>query len=211
MGTVSDDVIAKDAGVSRALVGAYRRKHGIAAYAGYKWQKGVGPPRRKGRASTKRASTQGAARGKRGPPGRLSEFADLIGTVPDSEIAVMAGVSRPSVATWRHRRGIPPAKVVVVAARKSPVTERGPRVAEGAPRRRGRPPGSKNKPKAPAAAPAFSTTKGLRAYAVSVSRGRERAEYVAVGSSIVDAAQRIAAALGGGWSIDELKVLGLAV
>jgi len=302
MGTVSDDVIAKDAGVTRAMVGAYRRKHGIVAYAGYKWQKGVGPPRRGGgarkgfgspaspsrKASVSPASPSGKAsgvargtkttrrrqrrgkssvladfvadlgklpddviaaraglsrgivgkfrrdrgipaydgykfqeghaplpgagapkRGKRGPPGRLQEFADLIGTVPDSEIAVMAGVSRPSVATWRHRRGIPPAKVVVAVK----ATRTAPPAGSEAPRRRGRPPGSKNKPKVPLAAPPSQgrSTKGLRAYTVAVSRGRERAEYVAVGSSLVDAAQRIASALGGGWSIDELKVLGLAL
>jgi hypothetical protein len=208
MGTVSDDIIAKDAGVSRALVGTYRRKYGIAAYAGYKWQKGVGPPRRerRGPGRPRSAQKESPAGAKRGPRGRLDQFADLIGTVPDSEIAVMAGVSRPAVATWRHRRGIPPARVAAVVAVKRSVDSTG-----AAPRRRGRPPGSKNKPKAPVAAAPAVATKGLRAFAVAVSRGSERKEYVAVGSSIVDAAQRIAAALGGAWSIDELKVLGLAV
>jgi hypothetical protein len=143
----------------------------------------------------------GARLGKRGPRGRLTEFADLIGTVPDSEIAAMAGVSRPSVATWRHRRGIPPFAEVARRAGAAAVV-----AAVAAPRRRGRPPGSKNKPKILAGSAA-----GSRAWSVTVSRGRERAEYVLVGGSILDVARRIADRLGSGWSIDELKVLGLAL
>ena len=47
LGKVGDDDIAKRAGLSRGVVGNYRRALGIPAYEGFKWEKGKGPPRRK--------------------------------------------------------------------------------------------------------------------------------------------------------------------
>jgi hypothetical protein len=46
MGTVGDQVVAEQANVSRNIVGNYRRKHGIAAFEGYLFEKGHRGPRK---------------------------------------------------------------------------------------------------------------------------------------------------------------------
>jgi hypothetical protein len=231
LGKLPDDVIADRAGLSRGVVGRYRRERGIEAYDGYKFQDGHaplgapavkrGPGRPKGSRNKARPGrppkVPGGVPARRGPRGKLEPFADLIGTVPDAEVAALAGVSRPSVATWRHRRGIAPAARVGAAVRRA----RAAAPAPGAPKRRGRPPGSKNKPKIPAVLATVSTARpgaaraGMRAFAVVVVRGQQRAEFITVGSSVVDAAERVTAALsrrsGGAWVIDELRALGLAL
>lgn len=106
MGSVSDDVIAQRAGVSRALVGAYRRKHGIGAYKGYLFEAGHAPLTG-GRASHK--EKQASARteeAKRGRTSRIDAFASLVGVESDASVAAKAGVTRAAVTAWRRRHGI---------------------------------------------------------------------------------------------------------
>jgi hypothetical protein len=121
MGQVPDDEIARLAGVSRGLVGDFRRKHRIAAYRGYLFEKGRGPV-------VKRERGDGASAA-RGParPSRIEEFAHLLGVEPDAVVAAMAGVSRAAVTSWRKKRGI-------TASQPRSTPSRG-----SAPRPRGRP------------------------------------------------------------------------
>lgn len=81
LGTVPDDVIAEKAGVSRRTVASFRKEHGIAGYKG--------PRRRRARQSA------------------IDAHVHLLGTMPDAEVAELAGVSGNAVRAYRVRRGIP--------------------------------------------------------------------------------------------------------
>lgn len=103
LGTVSDQVIAERAGVDRAVVGAYRRSLGVAAYTGFRWGPGQTAPRR---ASTTPTTPAPAAVAKTRSGSAIDAFADLLGTMPDSAIAAMAGVTGDAVKHYRRHRGI---------------------------------------------------------------------------------------------------------
>lgn len=118
LGRVADQVIADELGLSRRVVGAYRRKLGIEAYDGFRFTPGSRPtPTRPGGGSAPPArssatpETPPAAREPGpglAPSGRSSidDYRALLGTVPDSKVAALAGVSRAAVAKYRARRGI---------------------------------------------------------------------------------------------------------
>ena len=97
LGNVPDDEIARLAGVSRGTVGEYRRKHGIGAYRGYLFAKGVGGPGRKAD-STANAKLLS----------RIGDFEHLLGVEPDAAVAAKAGVTRAAVSAWRKKHGIAP-------------------------------------------------------------------------------------------------------
>lgn len=99
MGRVPDEEIAQQAGVSRGVVGGFRRKYGIPAYDGYLFEKGQKPGVAKAR------SAPPVAR-KRGRTSRLEEFLHLLGVETDAVVAAKAGVSRAAVSSWRRKRGI---------------------------------------------------------------------------------------------------------
>ena len=84
LGQIPDAEVAKQAGVSIEAVRMYRRRHAIAGPQ--KEAAVVGTPRRRKSA--------------------LDPYFDLLGTVPDSEIAVMAGVTNENVRAYRRRHGI---------------------------------------------------------------------------------------------------------
>lgn len=101
LGKVPDHKIAEQAGVSRAIVIALRKRLGIPAYEGYKFGAPGNPaPQRPPR------SPEGDPRPFRGRRSALDPFAHLLGTVPDQEIAKLAGVTPENVRTYRQRRGI---------------------------------------------------------------------------------------------------------
>lgn len=95
LGKVPDFQIASQAGVSRALVLAWRRRLGVEAYQGYKF----GSP---GHPTVRRVES-GQFRGRRS---RLDPFAHLLGKTSDAEIGRLAGVTAENVRTYRRRRGI---------------------------------------------------------------------------------------------------------
>lgn len=122
LGKEPDHAVAGDAGVSRSLVSGYRKKHGIGAYTGYKF--GVrerptavaGPVGRASAGRERSPSAAGAsqaslasARSFRGRRSALDAFSQILGAVPDSEVARQAGVTSENVRTYRLRRGIPAA------------------------------------------------------------------------------------------------------
>lgn len=89
LGKVPDRQIAELAGVSRTLVVNYRKRLGIAPYQGHKPVAGSDVPRTF-----------------RGRPSALDPFTDLLGKVPDAEVARRAGVTAENVRTYRQRRSI---------------------------------------------------------------------------------------------------------
>ncbi len=99
LGKVPDQKIADQAGVSRTLVVNYRKKLGIPAYQGHK---GVVP-------AAKAVVPPLDDRPFRGRRSALDPFRQQLGTVPDSEIARLAGVTAENVRTYRQRRLIAPA------------------------------------------------------------------------------------------------------
>jgi hypothetical protein len=100
MGKVPDETIAAEVGVTRGLVGAYRRKHGIPAYEGYLFQTGHAPAR----AAPKAPKTPAGP--KAGGGSKIDAFAHLVGVEPDAVVAAKAGVSRTAVTGWRRRHEI---------------------------------------------------------------------------------------------------------
>ena len=96
LGQVPDSEIAAMAGVKVSSVAAYRRRHGIPTFDS--------PA-----TATPEPVTEGSpsARRKAGRRSKLDPYADLLGTVPDREVAAKAGVSTSAVAVYRRRWGLP--------------------------------------------------------------------------------------------------------
>ena len=84
LGTIPDSEVANKAGVSVRTVAAFRARHGISGFSG----KRRVPEVRRGRRS------------------HIDEYAHLLGSVADQEIARMAGVSPSAVRNYRHKRGL---------------------------------------------------------------------------------------------------------
>lgn len=132
LGKVPDQQIADLANVSRTLVVNYRKKLNIAAYQGHKTTASSRP-------------VDSGARPFRGRRSALEAYSEMLGKIPDADIARLAGVTAENVRTYRQRRNIPatwqqgvegevpPVAAPVVAA---PPTARRPkaRMPERAPR-----------------------------------------------------------------------------
>ena len=88
LGKVPDRVIAERAGVSATTVGRFRRSKGIGAYEGYQFGK-----RGDGRVPSGRRS-------------RLEAFKEVLGRIPDREVAERAGLTTEAVRIYRQRHGI---------------------------------------------------------------------------------------------------------
>lgn len=106
LGSMPDAQVASTIGVSTRTVAAYRKRHGIGAFV--RGEGGAKPKRRKGRGGGRRS--------------RIAEFEELLGQVPDEEIAQKAGVAVGTVRNFRTRKGIPAAGR---AAKKPARAERG--------------------------------------------------------------------------------------
>ena len=97
MGTIPDHEVAGLCGSTAAIVGRYRRKHGIKAYQGYKFVKGARPP----------GAKPGSAKStKRARKSKLDPFRDEVGKLPDKVLAEKAGVSVEGVRMYRKRHNI---------------------------------------------------------------------------------------------------------
>lgn len=128
VGRESDSAVARRAGVSRETVRQFRLRHGIPAGTG-----DGDAPREEQAAPRQRATPRKAAAPadadrprRRGPRSPIDQHAELLGTMPDSEIARRAGVTPAAVAQYRRNRNI------------APFSARG--EDGGAGKRRGRPP-----------------------------------------------------------------------
>ncbi len=110
LGTRSDGEIAELAGVNARTVAKYRKSLGIPAYRGHQEKfsasrkaasvAAAGRPK-KARSTRKRGSTR------RRRSSKIDPYIDRLGTVPDREIAELAGISAEAVRVFRSRHGIP--------------------------------------------------------------------------------------------------------
>lgn len=82
LGQISDREAAEMAGVSQRTITSYRQRHSIAAFTG-----------------------RGAAKGSR-RRSKLDPFVELVGRLPDREVAERAEVTLNAVRNYRHTRGI---------------------------------------------------------------------------------------------------------
>lgn len=98
LGKIPDQKIADQAGVSRTLVVNYRKKLGISAYQGHK----------SALSASKAATESNTDRPFRGRRSALDPFLGQLGSLPDAEIARLAGVTAENVRTYRQRRNIAP-------------------------------------------------------------------------------------------------------
>jgi DNA-binding CsgD family transcriptional regulator len=147
IGVIADQEVADLVGVARKTVVDFRKQNGIAAYvppgraprkAAAVTRKSAVAARKPGRprkvvANAEAATETAATDGRR--TSKLDAWAHLIGKQTDKEVAALANVTAENVRMYRMRRNIP-------AAWRT----------EGEAPRRGRPPGSRNKPKAPVVA-----------------------------------------------------------
>lgn len=90
VGQRPDREVAEMAGVTPEAVRMYRRRHGIPS-----------APRKA--AASASSTTPRKPRKRRS---KLDPFSDLLGTVPDAEVAAMAGVTSENVRAYRRRHGI---------------------------------------------------------------------------------------------------------
>jgi transcriptional regulator with XRE-family HTH domain len=97
MGTIPDHEVADLCGSTAAIVGRYRRRHGIPSYQGYKFVKGEKPPGKK---------SGGKKGGRRARRSKIDPFHDEVGKIPDRELAEKAGVSVEGVRMYRKRHSI---------------------------------------------------------------------------------------------------------
>ena len=97
MGTIPDHEVAVLCNSTAAIVGRYRRKHGIPAYQGYKFVKGAKPPAPKSGKPRKPRKARAS---------KLEPFRDEVGKLPDKVLAEKAGVSVEGVRMYRKRHGI---------------------------------------------------------------------------------------------------------
>lgn len=198
LGKVADSAIATKAGVSRSVVVNYRKKLGIPAYEGYKFgaredkvaspvaPKGaktsapadVTPRRKPGRPPKPKATAAAAvatdSKVFRGRKSKLDAFADMLGKVPDSEIARMADVTQENVRTYRMRRGIEAPRAPGAEA----VTKPAPAVAEV----------TETAPKA-APAPKASTPSAGLVFSVQIETEKGVRTYAVVAKDIAEAAK----------------------
>lgn len=184
LGKVPDFQIASQAGVSRALVLAWRRRLGVEAYQGYKF----GTP---GHPTVRRAES-GQFTGRRS---LLDPFFHQLGQVPDAEIARQAGVTAENVRTYRGRRGIKADWQLVGAVTQVQASPQ--RVRAAAPVRTVPAPTPEPRPKL--------------AFAVTVSLGDERRVYAILAHDTADAIRRAAPAIDAvcpDWRIRGVQLVG---
>lgn len=170
LGKEPDHLIAAEAGVSRALIIAYRKRLGIPAYEGYKFGQSGNPvsTRKTPEPEEPKEKPAGTFRGRRSA---LDPYADLLGKVPDGEIARMAGVTPENVRTYRARRGISANWQGRGKDEAAPVAASAPAAA------------------APVAAFAPGSSAGRTAYLVNVDRAGTTTGYAIIATDFAHAAQ----------------------
>jgi hypothetical protein len=217
MGKVPDHEIARMAGTSVSIVGRYRRRYGLGVYEGYKFGssnpagevvEAVEPeavePEVEAPAEAAVESTGPRKAGRRSS--KLDPFAAMLGMVPDSELAIMAGVTAENVRAFRRRHNIPAqwreesaAAAEVEAPAPAPVVEAPApapaAVAAPAPAAVEAPAPPPVAAPAPAPAPAVAVLTLLSGYAVRLDGSST--ELLVIAADIAQAAERAAAGLGG--------------
>ncbi|MCB9684560.1 MAG: hypothetical protein H6738_04835 [Alphaproteobacteria bacterium] len=226
LGKLPDDQIAAEVGLSRGVVGAYRRTHNIPPYDGYLFQKGHAPlgpktetkakkpkappkPRKPKAAPEAPAPEAPKTTRTRGPRSRIEDYAHLLGVETDAEVARQAGVTRAAVSAWRRNRGIAASRAPGGVPREAAAPAVATPVAAPAPEPAPAPTTTARKPRKSA------PSTGRFAFQVTASAGDRKVEFVAIGATMSDAcgaAQSWLDARGDGtWRLDEVRHLSEAV
>jgi hypothetical protein len=186
LGVEPDGKIARALGISRKTVVEFRQRNGIPSYSA-----GAGraaPPGRGG--GTKRAGAR-AATTKAAPAlaraSKLDEHLDIVGRLPDREVAARVGVTAENVRMYRLRRGISAGWRVPGAPRRGRPPKAGRSRARGSAERRG----------------AQGTI-----FSVSASRKGESRTFAVLARDVGDAASRAEMLLGTGWAVDAVQKVG---
>lgn len=178
LGQVPDQEIADKAGISRAVTISYRKKLGIAAYEGHRHRKAeepAPPPSPKGRKPREEVVVPVEdVPNFRGRRSALDAWLDILGKVPDAEVAQKASVTPENVRTYRNRRGIP-------AVWRNNVEEAHPPAPVAAPVAAPVP--------VAAPAPAEPVTAPSQAWLVEVEQGTQQITGVVIASSLAAAAE----------------------
>ena len=110
LGIVPDKQLADLVGLSTEAVRRYRQRHGIPA----RWR-GEGEPQPGGKTRPvpvrRKPLPQGKPSQSRPRGSKLDAFIDVVGVVPDSEVAKLAGVTASAVQKYRGRHGIPASRL----------------------------------------------------------------------------------------------------
>lgn len=102
VGILDDAEVARRVGLTVSAVGHYRARHGIPAAGASQRSPEVAARLEAGK--VKRSAPRGAYATPR--PSKLDRFADLVGVLPDAEVARRAGVTREAVRQYKTKRGI---------------------------------------------------------------------------------------------------------
>ncbi|MDP2314025.1 MAG: hypothetical protein Q8P41_14065 [Pseudomonadota bacterium] len=193
LGKEGDVGIAEEAGVTRHAVAVYRKKLGIPAYDGYRFEKGRGPP------TPAAAPTHGSKRSRStGPRGsKIDAFAHLAGVLPDAEVARMAGTTPTGVRLFRRRRGIPAAVQKAGRRVESATVQAAEPAVTATP-----------EPIVHVAAALTEACVWRQAFRILADRGEERQMVIVIADHIVGAVERAAAAFGAEWTVRKVKMLG---
>ena len=124
-------------------------------------------------------------------PSKLTPYHDVIGSVPDREISVMAGVSIATVCHYRQRWNIPSYRSTLAASATSTTST------------------NNAKPKGTAQSPALGVLAGLQGFSVTVETPQGRQQHITIAHDIVSAARRASTSAKG--KIVEIVHLGPAI
>lgn len=179
IGKIPDKEVAARAGMSIEGVRLYRKRNNIELEPGARLKRGRKPKSASGGApaAPRKAATQKRAARSSGPRRRISKldpYRDMLGNVPDREVADKAGVTAENVRAYRRRHSIP-ATWREDGEQTSPLPKRG----------RGRPPG---------VAPRHATRPGRvgtgqQGYSIHVVVGTTTHEYMIIAADISSAAE----------------------
>jgi hypothetical protein len=180
IGKIPDKEVAARAGMSVEGVRLYRKRNNIELEPGARLKRGRRPKSASGGApaAPRKATQKRAARGSQSGPRRriskLDPYRDMLGSVPDREVADKAGVTAENVRAYRRRHSIP-ATWREEGEEASPLPKRG----------RGRPPG---------VAPRHATRPGRvgagqQGYSIHVVVGTTTHEYMIIAADISSAAE----------------------
>jgi hypothetical protein len=184
VGKIPDRQLAQKAGVTTESVRMYRRRHGIELTL----------PAAPNARPTPESKVPRRRRSK------LDPYADLLGTVPDGEVAAMAGVTSENVRAYRRRHSIPTQWRELRRAGGRPAAA--PVAAAPAPAAAA-PVAAPAAPVAAASAPVVAKVAGtVQAYAIAVA-GSD-VEYFIVAANIAAAATAALAALPGVAGTDQI-------
>lgn len=219
LGTVPDRVIAEKVGVGVSAVAQYRLRRGIPAAAAAAGAKAPVP-------SAGPAPDSGSPRVTRRSRGsKLDALRHLLGTLPDQQLAAMAGVTRKAVVTYRAQHGISAYEGHRGAKSSSAVGAAPKSVPAPEPALQPTPPATTGEgdlvvtdrasPALPSAHHATRATGTTSAFRVRVRSGERKACFTVLGADMLDALVRadrvLALRTDGPWTVVKVRYLSEAL